>query len=165
MNGSFAPTSAGTSSPEQQTFVFGQPPACLSATAFVAGFIGRTNLLRGKVVGDGVVECEGGIRLLTGAGPEHRRGDEVLVSIRPQRIALSPASEALPGRGPMASDRVNLFRGTVTRAIYFGEAMDYQVGLTGTDYVLRVAGDPDARFAIGDAVVARVEAERCVLVR
>jgi iron(III) transport system ATP-binding protein len=134
-------------------------------TAFVAGFIGRTNLLRGKVAGDGLVVCEGGFRLLTGAGPEHRRGDEVTVSIRPQRIALSPGAEALPGTGPMASDRVNFFRGTVTRAIYFGEAMDYQVTLAGASCTFRVAGDPDRRFAVGDAVVVRVEAERCVLVR
>ncbi|MEK7367286.1 MAG: ABC transporter ATP-binding protein, partial [candidate division NC10 bacterium] len=53
------------------------------ATAFVAGFIGRANLLKGRVAGDGVVECEGGVRLLTTAGPEHRRGEEVAVSIRP----------------------------------------------------------------------------------
>ncbi|MGH7408941.1 MAG: ABC transporter ATP-binding protein [Candidatus Methylomirabilales bacterium] len=133
-------------------------------TAFVAGFIGRTNLLRGKVAGDAVVECEGGLRLLTAAGPEHRRGEEVTVSIRPHRIALGPAGGAAPGDEPMAAGRVNHFRGTVTRAIYFGDAMDYQVALTGADSTLRVAGDPDRRFAVGEAVVVRVEADRCVLV-
>lgn len=134
------------------------------ATAFVAGFIGRANLLRGKVVGDGVVECEGGVRLLTTAGPEHRRGEEVAVSIRPHRIALSPDRGATPGDGAMAGGRVNLFRGTVTRAIYFGDAMDYQVALTGADCTLRVAGGPDKRFSVGQAVAVRVEAEHCVLV-
>jgi iron(III) transport system ATP-binding protein len=134
------------------------------ATAFVAGFIGRANLLKGRVAGDGVVECEGGVRLLTTAGPEHRRGEEVAVSIRPHRIALSPAGGSAPGDGPAGGGRVNLFRGTVTRAIYFGDAMDYQVALAGADCTLRVAGDPDRRFAVGQAVAVRVEAERCVLV-
>jgi hypothetical protein len=64
----------------------------------------------------------------------------------------------------MPGGRVNLFRGTVSRAIYFGDAMDYQVALAGADCTLRVAGDPDRRFAIGQAVTVRVEAERCVLV-
>ena len=134
------------------------------ATAFVAGFIGRANLLKGRVAGDGVVECEGEVRLLTAAGPEHRRGEEVTVSIRPHRIALSPDRGAAPGDGPMPGGRVNLFRGTVSRAIYFGDAMDYQVALAGADCTLRVAGDPDRRFAVGQAVTVRVEAERCVLV-
>jgi len=134
------------------------------ATAFVAGFIGRANLLKGRVAGDGVVECEGGLRLLTTAGPEHRRGAEVTVSIRPHRIALSPDRGAAPGDGPMPGGRVNLFRGTVSRAIYFGDAMDYQVALAGADCTLRVAGDPDRRFAVGQAVTVRVETERCVLV-
>jgi len=135
------------------------------ATAFVAGFIGRTNLLRGKVAGDGVVDCEGGLRLLAAAAPGYRRGEEVAVSIRPHRIALSPEDGDPPGDGPMAGGGVNRFRGTVVRAIYFGDAMDYQVALTGADYTLRVAGDPDRRFAVGDAVVVRIEADRCVLVR
>ena len=133
-------------------------------TAFVAGFIGRTNLLRGKVAGDGVVECEGRLRLFTAAGAEHRRGEEVTVSIRPNRITLAPAGGAAPGDGPMAAGRVNHFRGTVTRAIYFGDAMDYQVALTGADCTLRVAGDADRRFAVGESVEIRVEADRCVLV-
>jgi len=134
------------------------------ATAFVAGFIGRTNLLRGKVAGDGVVDCEGGFRLLTGAGPEHRRGEEVAVSIRPHRIVLCPEDGDPAGDGPMAGGGENRFRGTVVRAIYFGDAMDYQVALTGADCTLRVAGDPDRRFAVGESVAVRVEAERCVLV-
>ena len=43
------------------------------ATAFVAGFIGRTNLLRGRVVGEGRVACEGGLDLHTGRDRSIRR--------------------------------------------------------------------------------------------
>ncbi|HEU5394863.1 MAG TPA: ABC transporter ATP-binding protein, partial [Candidatus Methylomirabilis sp.] len=134
------------------------------ATGFVAGFIGRTNLLKGRVAADGIADCEGGLRLLTAAGPEHRPGEAVTISVRPHRIALGADAGTAPAEGQEAGPRANVFRGTVTRAIYFGDAMDYQVALTGADCTLRVAGDPDRRFAVGQAVVVRVEAERCVVV-
>jgi iron(III) transport system ATP-binding protein len=134
------------------------------ATGFVAGFIGRTNLLKGRVVGNGMVECEGGIRLLTAAGPEPRPGEEVTISVRPHRITLDPDPGTRPAGREAPGARANVFRGAVTRAIYFGDAMDYQVALAGADCTLRVAGDPDRRFAVGQAVVVRVEAERCVVV-
>ncbi|MBI2081278.1 MAG: ABC transporter ATP-binding protein [candidate division NC10 bacterium] len=134
-------------------------------TGFVAGFIGRTNLLTGRVAGNGVVECEGGVRLLTPEGANHRPGEEVTISIRPHRIALGPDAGTAPVEGQVQGARANAFRGTVTRAIYFGDTMDYQVALTGADCTLRVAGDPDRRFAIGQPVLVRIEPERCVPVR
>ena len=80
------------------------------ATAFVAGFIGRTNLLQGRVGADGRVACEGGLELLAAAGPEHPAGTAVSVSIRPHTIALAPA----PPRGaghPGERARSTSFRG------------------------------------------------------
>jgi iron(III) transport system ATP-binding protein len=136
------------------------------ATAFVAGFIGRTNLLRGKVADDGRVVCDGGLDLVTGAGPEHPAGSEVAVSIRPHTIALAPAGGAGGTRGAPAGDPpANVFTGTVTRASYFGDAMDYQVALDGTAFTLRVAGAPAPRFAAGQAVTVRIDPGSCVLVR
>jgi iron(III) transport system ATP-binding protein len=136
-------------------------------TAFVAGFIGRTNLLRGRVGDDGRVECEGGIRLLA-AGAEHRRGETVAVSVRPHTIALGAAGPAPTNGGPDPSADeapVNRFPATVTRAVYFGDAMDYQVAVTGTALVLRVVGDSHRRLAVGQAVTIGLPADRCVLVR
>ncbi len=133
-------------------------------TAFVAGFIGRTNLLAGRVLTDGVVQCAGGLRLLAAAVPGHRPGDAVTVSIRPHAIALAdpgPGTETPSADGP----RVNRFQGTVTRAIYFGNAMDYVVSVTGSTCTLRVTGDPDHRLAVGQAVAVRIEADRCIYVR
>jgi iron(III) transport system ATP-binding protein len=132
------------------------------ATAFVAGFIGRTNLLPGRLGTDGWVECEGGLRLATAAGPEHRPGETVTVSIRPHTIALALDGEA---EAPGGGHRLNRLAGTVTRAIYFGDAMDYQVALTGSPVVLRVAGAPEPRFEVGRPVTIRIEARRCILVR
>jgi len=134
------------------------------ATAFVAGFIGRTNLLRGDVAANGRVVCAGGLELVTAAGPEHPPGTPVSVSIRPHTIALlSAASDgpgAQPGPGP-----ANVFPGKVTRAAYFGDAMDYQVAIAGTVTALRVAGPPAPRFAVDQAVVVRIEPRSCILVR
>jgi ABC-type Fe3+/spermidine/putrescine transport system ATPase subunit len=133
------------------------------ATAFVAGFIGRTNLLRGRVVADGRVSCEGGLDLHTGAGPEHPPGSTIAVSIRPHAIELAPTPAA--GAAPGDSARPNVFSGTVARASYFGDTMDYQVAIDGTVSTLRVTGAPEPRFAVGQTVAVRIEPGRCVLVR
>jgi iron(III) transport system ATP-binding protein len=134
------------------------------ATAFVAGFIGRTNLLRGRVAGDGRVACEGGLDLVTGAGAEHSAGSAVSVSIRPHTIALGSAAAGVP-KAPADGAPLNVLSGTVTRASYFGDAMDYQVAIDGTATTLRIAGPPGPRFAVGESVVVRIEPERCILVR
>ncbi len=131
------------------------------ATAFVAGFIGRTNLLKGRTAGGGRVACEGGLDLLTTAGPEHPPGESVTVSIRPHTVAVAA------GAGPdaAADGSVNVFAGTVTRASYFGDAMDYQVAIAGTALTLRAAGAPEPRFTVGQPVIARIEARACIVVR
>jgi iron(III) transport system ATP-binding protein len=132
------------------------------ATAFVASFIGRTNLLRGRLEADGRVACDGGIALVTAAGPEHAPGTAVAISIRPHSItvAAAPAAGAQADGAPL-----NVFPGTIARASYFGDAMDYQVAIAGTATTLRVAGPPEPRFEVGHGVVVRIEPRRCVVVR
>jgi iron(III) transport system ATP-binding protein len=134
------------------------------ATAFVAGFIGRTNLLPGRAAGDGVVECDGGLRLLTAPGAGHAAGEAVTVSIRPHAIAVAaaPGAEAAPAPGDA---RLNRLPGTVVRAVYFGDTMDYQVAVGGTAAVLRVTGTPNPRFAVGERVELQVPAAGCRPVR
>jgi iron(III) transport system ATP-binding protein len=133
------------------------------ATAFVAGFIGRTNLLQARITAAGRVACEGGLDLATGAGPEHVPGETIAVSIRPHTVVLAPATGAA---APAAGDaRLNVFTGSVTRASYFGDAMDYQVAIDGTASTLRVAGAPEPRFTVGQTVVVRIEPRSCILVR
>jgi putative spermidine/putrescine transport system ATP-binding protein len=133
-------------------------------TAFVAGFIGRTNLLRGEIAADGRVACAGGLELHTAAGPEHPTGTAVSVSIRPHTIMLTSAASAdgPPAAGP---GPVNVFSGKITRAAYFGDAMDYQVAIAGTAASLRVAGPPAPCFAVDQTVVVRIEPRSCILVR
>jgi len=89
-------------------------------TEFVAGFIGETNLLKGRIVKAGggamTLVCEGEeIHVQVDRTPEI--GAHCSVSIRPEMIAW----------GSGASDRTNLFTATVREMIYQGNVVHYRV--------------------------------------
>src|SRR5262249_54897932 len=86
------------------------------ATAFVAGFIGRTTLFKGRIGADQRVACEGGLLLVTTAGSEHSPGEAVAVSIRPHAITLGPAAVASAPATRADGPPGNVFAGTVARA-------------------------------------------------
>jgi iron(III) transport system ATP-binding protein len=123
-------------------------------TRFVAEFIGKTNLV------DAVAEttdtiARGGIRLRV-ASPV-KPGDAVAVSIRPHQIELRPRRA-----GQAAAPDANIVDGTVQRASYLGEAVDYQVHVTGSDVVLRVTSPPPVRLAPGAPVTLVVAPAACI---
>ena len=124
-------------------------------TRFVAEFIGRTNLI------DGVAEetnsvVRGPLRLRVAAG-ELRRGEAVAISIRPHQIELRPATTS-----PAGGDGENVLRGTVLRASYLGDGVDYQVQLADGDPILRVAGPTPLRARPGESVSLRIPAAACI---
>jgi ABC-type Fe3+/spermidine/putrescine transport system ATPase subunit len=80
------------------------------ATEFVAGFIGRTNLLSARVLSAGEVEIEG-VRVPFAAGREY--GRDIRLVVRPEMIEIAP------GAGP----------GRVVQRTFLGEKTDYQVSL------------------------------------
>jgi iron(III) transport system ATP-binding protein len=126
------------------------------ATAFVAGFVGRTNLLRGRVEADGRVRLDGG-PLLRVADPRGLApGAAVALSVRPHRIAIAPGAGA-------AERGWNLLAGTVTRVVYFGDALDAQVAVRDTGLTLRLAAPPEAGLAAGQAVTLGIPPEACVV--
>jgi iron(III) transport system ATP-binding protein len=123
-------------------------------TRFVAEFVGKTNLI--DAVADGARSvARGGLRLRVAADGLAARA-AVVVSIRPHQIALGVAA------APRAGDD-NVLAGTVMRASYLGDAVDYQVALDGSDVVLRVTGPAPARVRPGEAVTVMVPATACVL--
>jgi iron(III) transport system ATP-binding protein len=125
-------------------------------TRFVAEFIGKTNLI--DTVADGAASVARGPLRLRVAADGLTPGTPAVVSIRPHLIALvHRADSRTSGAGP------NALAGTVLRASYLGDTVDYQVALEGGDVVLRVAGPTPARARAGDPVTLTVPAEACVL--
>jgi ABC-type Fe3+/spermidine/putrescine transport system ATPase subunit len=122
----------------------------------VAEFIGKTNIV------DGVAESpetirRGGLRL-TVASAAWKAGAAATVSIRPHLIELVPAGASASASG----DTIGALRGTVRRASYLGEAVDYQVEVEDGGPTLRVWGPSIRRFRAGDAVLLRVPSAACV---
>ena len=112
------------------------------ANTFVAGFVGRTNFLHGRVETPGVFRSESGlgIRCDHGAAAHGRT-----LALRPERLSLAAARVA-------GAD--NCFPGTVEFASYLGGILEYYVRLTPQDRLMVQAqnkfGDPV--HAVGDRV-------------
>jgi iron(III) transport system ATP-binding protein len=125
-------------------------------TRFVAEFIGKTNLI--DAVADGAhTVTRGGLRLRVARHGLAPRAPAV-VSIRPHRITLGPP----PGPGS-AGESANVLAGTVVRASYLGDVVDYLVRLEGSDVVLRVTGPTPPRARPDEVVAVTVPPEACVL--
>jgi ABC-type Fe3+/spermidine/putrescine transport system ATPase subunit len=123
-------------------------------TRFVAEFIGRTNLIAGVAESsDTLVHGRLRLRVAGGLAP----GARAAVSIRPHDIALALAGQVLT----QGSD--NTLRGTVTRASFLGESVDYQVRLD-DDVMVRVVAPAGRRLPVGAAVDLRIDPAACVSV-
>jgi iron(III) transport system ATP-binding protein len=115
---------------------------------FVARFIGGTNILRGRGIGAGVVECDG-LTLRCGQGELE---GAAIVSIRPHHIAV--AADRGEAAGP------NQARGRVARQVYLGVQRDYLVALEGGPQ-LRVVTATDIDLPVGSAVRLMLPPEHC----
>jgi iron(III) transport system ATP-binding protein len=125
-------------------------------TRFVAEFIGKTNLIDGRAEGTATV-ARGGLRLRV-ASADLTPGAPVAVSIRPHQIKLQPRASA----GATAAAETNALTGTVVRASYLGDGVDYQVRIEGSDVVLRVAGPAPPHVRLGESVSVSVAVSACV---
>jgi iron(III) transport system ATP-binding protein len=121
-------------------------------TRFVAEFIGRTNLVEGVAVAADTVAV-GPLRLQVGASGLVP-GARVAVSIRPHDIALTAAGSGAPGG--------NALQGTVQRASFLGDSVDYQVRVADSDVVLRVAAPAVSRRRPGEAVGLSIDPAACI---
>jgi iron(III) transport system ATP-binding protein len=119
-------------------------------TRFVAEFIGKTNLVEGVAVAADTVAV-GPLRLRVG-GERLVAGARVAVSIRPHDIALNGAPT--PG--------VNTLRGTIQRASFLGDSVDYQVRVADGDVVLRVSAPAGQRRRAGEAVGLSIDPAACI---
>jgi iron(III) transport system ATP-binding protein len=127
---------------------------------FVAEFIGKTNILNGTLQSGRTVTLGDGLNLQV-ASAGHIRDKEVCVCIRPHSISLmANAAEAEQAR----QNGHNLFSGIIQRRVYFGDAIDYTVELSGQRQNLRVVAPPSQRYEPGQKIFALAHPEHCVLV-
>jgi iron(III) transport system ATP-binding protein len=124
-------------------------------TRFVAEFIGKTNLIDGVAEGPSAV-ARRRLRLQV-AATDLKPGAAVVISIRPHQIELAPAHAAGGSTEP-----ANRLMGSVLRASYLGDAVDYQVQLDDSDVVLRVAGPTPPIVRVDERVSLTITAAACV---
>ena len=125
-------------------------------TRFVAGFIGRTNLLEGTC--DGAAIRFDGFELPRAAfehGGRYLDGN-VQLSIRPQSIALR--------RAPPAADGTLAVRSLLVERAFLGESWDYIVTPAGSGLRLRVAAVPSEVFDVGDTVWLTLDPQQMMVV-
>ncbi|MBI4527483.1 MAG: ABC transporter ATP-binding protein [Deltaproteobacteria bacterium] len=130
-------------------------------TRFVAEFVGKTNILPGRLEESGRVSLAAGQKLRVAAQDGTGKGAGVSVCIRPHNIILSGGA---PESSMASEGAYNVFSGTVTRRIYFGDAIDYTVELSNEPVSLRVVTPASQRHDPGTKVFALVHADHCVIV-
>jgi iron(III) transport system ATP-binding protein len=129
-------------------------------TRFVADFVGKTNLLSGNLTGPDSFDLGNGMVLPVSPQAEITVDEQVSVSLRPHDILLREHADA----GNSTAAGYHSFPGTIRECFYFGEVLDYQVGI-GESHVLRVISSPADRFAPGDSVDVLIHPDHCVVVR
>jgi putative spermidine/putrescine transport system ATP-binding protein len=124
------------------------------ATAFVARFIGSTNLLEGRAAPNGRVRVRDAEFAVDGGLSAHD-GDRVLISVRPEDTHLEPGE----------ADGANALGGTVVFVRDLGELFECYVDCGLGENVV-VAGSPRERVPVeqGDRVTVRFPPEACVVV-
>ncbi len=130
-------------------------------TAFLADFVGAVNLVPATVreVRDGVATVTVGTRTAPVRIPADlavAAGDEVRLCVRPEALALRPASA-------VAGDEL-LLPGVVARRAFLGDLMRYWVAIDGREWIVDQP-DPGAATALDGPVQVAVRPERIHLMR
>ena len=97
------------------------------ADRFVAGFVGRSNILSGKVIKPGSFETAGGLKIACAGGT----AGPGVIAVRPERLALGSSAAGLENRLP----------GRVEFVSYLGASIDVHVRVSPADRV--VASQPN----------------------
>jgi spermidine/putrescine ABC transporter ATP-binding subunit len=116
------------------------------ASAFVASFVGATNLLEGRVAGPGTVQLDAGPVLPVPALPAGAAaGTAVTLAVRPE--TLKPAGDDDTGEG------AGRLAGRIEQIAFLGAAVEYRVRLdAGTALRVLVAGGGEAVAAEGSGM-------------
>jgi spermidine/putrescine transport system ATP-binding protein len=124
------------------------------ATAFVAGFLGASNLLHGEICGpDAVRVADGTVLRVEPAALNGRSSGRVAVGVRPEKLRLDAAG-------------VNVLHGTVSETSYVGVSTQYIVDTPAATLVVYVqnAAPGAGTLAPGSAVVLSYDPEVAFIV-
>jgi iron(III) transport system ATP-binding protein len=122
---------------------------------FVADFIGRANLIPGKIVSaDGAhAAIETQVGTIVGLnGQAIAPGRDAVLCVRPEFIRLAPPGDA--GRG-------NVFRGKVETLLFVGEAYEGEIRIGDTRFTTTVS--PTAGLSEGEDVSISFDPDHCFL--
>ena len=129
-------------------------------TRFVAEFVGKANILTGRLDGKSLALPDGTVVRLGRDGAAVSSG-EASICLRPHNVIL--VGDANAARD-LADQGCNLFPGTIGRSIYFGDAVDYTIELS-SGATLRVITPPAQRFAVGQTIHAAAHPDHCILIK
>ena len=124
---------------------------------FVAEFIGTSNFLTGTVRerrGDQFEVTTAGGPLSLSSEADVPQGSDVIVSIRPEALTLSPE--------PTSSGRPNVWEGVVRTRAFLGDAVDHIVAVG--DQELRTRGNPSVSIEPGTTVQLHLDPTKLSLV-
>ena len=141
------------------------------ANAFVASFIGRSNLVKGVIVESRtgcqpvsnrtccqlvlIVEVESEIQLRVSNGnPELHQGMTVMLAIRPETIILRRNG----------SNQVNTFEGKIKFKQFNGYVVEYEVDVQGTSLNVIALNEENSIFDIHDRVYVEIPESRINLI-
>jgi putative spermidine/putrescine transport system ATP-binding protein len=114
------------------------------ANPFVAGFVGRSTTLVGRLAAPGQFETAGGLRVQCRDGVPGK----AVMMLRPERLSLVTLEA-----GPAASGMDNRLPGRIEFISYLGDVLELHVRLSPADRVIvQMANRGAAPPAVGDAV-------------
>jgi putative spermidine/putrescine transport system ATP-binding protein len=124
--------------------------------AFVARFVGENNRLAGRVRATSGERCTvdvGGVAVHAVAVGALAEGQEVLLSLRPERVLLGPSSDSCENR----------FDATVREIVYVGDHSRIRLAVCGTETFIAKTGSAPGSFgmASGDRIRAGWHAADC----
>ncbi len=127
------------------------------ANTFVAGFMGTTNLLQGKVAskdgGGALVRMPSGVEVRVANADGVAAGDAVWVSIRPEALAIRAGQAA----------GANAWPATIRLATYIGESIIYRAELAG--HSVELHAPPGELYDSGASVTLAADPRGCILLR
>jgi iron(III) transport system ATP-binding protein len=128
-------------------------------TRFVAEFVGKANILTGRLDGRTLLLPDGTRLRLSSDGAFS--SNTASICLRPHNVVLT--TDPVAARD-FADHGYNLFPGTIRRSIYFGDAVDYTVELS-SGAALRVIAPPSQRYESGQSVQAAAHPDHCVVIK